>query len=66
MALLEVLGKWAKRKSATPAQNIAAVRLELSRAELDELNANLSGVKIYGQRLPKEVLAFSWVEAPKR
>lgn len=93
LALVEVLKKWASRKSATPAQialawlmaqkpwivpipgtthkehmlqNIGAIDIRFSAAELAELNASVAAIKIRGQRLPDAVQAFSDVEAPSK
>lgn len=93
LALVDVVKKWAERKSATPAQialawlmaqkpwivpipgtthkehmlqNIGAIDVRFSVAELAELNASVAAIKIQGQRLPDSVQAFSDVEAPPK
>ena len=45
-------------------QNVGAADVELSPAEVAELNAEVAAVEVRGQRLPDAVLAFSGVEAP--
>lgn len=45
-------------------QNVGAADVELSPAEVAELNAEVAAVEVRGQRLPDVVLAFSGVEAP--
>ena len=45
-------------------QNVGAATVELSPAEVAELDAEVAAVEIRGQRLPDVVLAFSGVEAP--
>ncbi len=45
-------------------QNAGAADVELSPAEVAELNAEVAAVEVRGQRLPDSVLAFSGVEAP--
>lgn len=93
LALVDLVKKWAARKSATPAQialawllaqkpwivpipgtthkehmlqNIGAIDVRFSAAELAELNASVTAIKILGQRLPDSVQAFSDVEAPPK
>jgi aryl-alcohol dehydrogenase-like predicted oxidoreductase len=93
LPLVEVVKKWAERKSATPAQialawvmaqrpwivpipgttnmehmrqNVDAVAVHFTPAELAELNQSLTRIKIQGQRLPDAVQAFSDVEASAR
>lgn len=93
LALVELVKKWAERKSATPAQialawllaqkpwivpipgtthkehllqNIGAIDVRFSAAELAELNASVSAIKIQGQRLPDAVQAFSDIDAPPK
>lgn len=93
LALVDVVKKWAERKSAAPAQialawlmaqkpwivtipgtthkehmlqNIGAVDVRFTSAELAELNASVAAIKILGQRLPDTVQAFSDVEAPPK
>lgn len=93
LALVELVKKWAERKSATPAQialawllaqkpwivpipgtthkehllqNIGAIDVRFSAAELAELNASVSAMKIQGQRLPDAVQAFSDIDAPPK
>lgn len=93
LALVELVKKWAARKSAMPAQialawlvaqkpwivpipgtthkehllqNIGAIDVRFSAAELAELNASVSAMKIQGQRLPDAVQAFSDIDAPPK
>lgn len=93
LALVELVKKWAARKSATPAQialawlvaqkpwivpipgtthkehmlqNIGAIDVRFSAAELAELNASVAAIKIQGQRLPDAVQAFSDIDAPPK
>jgi aryl-alcohol dehydrogenase-like predicted oxidoreductase len=47
-------------------QNIGAVAVRLTPAELAELNASVAAIKIRGQRLPDIVQVFSDVEAPPK
>ena len=47
-------------------QNIGAVAIRLTPAELAELNASVAAIKIRGQRLPDTVQVFSEVEAPPK
>lgn len=47
-------------------QNIGAVAVRFTPAELAELNKSVAVIKIRGQRLPDAVQAFSDVEAPPR
>lgn len=47
-------------------QNIGAVAVHFSPAELVELNASIAAIKIQGQRLPDAVLTFSDVDAPPK
>lgn len=46
-------------------ENIGAANIVLTKAELAEFNTALSALEIKGERLPKFVLDFSDVEAPK-
>lgn len=46
--------------------NIGAAQITFDASELHELTASLASLKILGERLPPEVLAFSDVEAPPR
>lgn len=93
LELVDLVKKWAVRKSAAPAQialawlmaqkpwivpipgtthkehmlqNIGAIDVRFTSAELAELNASVAAIKIRGQRLPDTVQAFSDVEAPSR
>lgn len=93
LALVDLVKKWAERKSSTPAQialawlmaqkpwivpipgtthkehmlqNIGAIDVRFSAAELAELNASVAAIKIQGQRLPDFVQVFSDVEAPTK
>jgi len=93
VALVELVKKWAKRKSVTPAQialawlmaqkpwivpipgtthkehmlqNIGAVAVRFTSAELAELNESVAAINIRGQRLPDAVQIFSDVEAPPK
>jgi len=93
LALVELVKKWAERKSAAPAQialawlmaqkpwivpipgtthkehmlqNIGAIDVRFSAAELADLNASVAAIKILGQRLPDAVQVFSDVEAPPK
>ena len=93
LALVDLVKKWAVRKSATPAQialawllaqkpwivpipgtthkehmlqNIGAIDVRFSAAELAELKASVAVIKILGQRLPDAVQVFSDVEAPSK
>lgn len=93
VALVELVKKWAKRKSVTPAQialawlmaqkpwivpipgtthkehmlqNIGAVAVRFTSAELAELNGSVAAINIRGQRLPDAVQIFSDVEAPPK
>jgi len=90
---VDLVKKWAERKSAAPAQialawlmaqkpwivpipgtthkehmlqNIGAINVRFTSAELAELNASVAAIKILGQRLPDSVQAFSDVEAPPK
>ena len=45
-------------------QNIGAVAIRFSTAELAELNASVASINIMGKRLPDRVQVFSDVEAP--
>jgi aryl-alcohol dehydrogenase-like predicted oxidoreductase len=47
-------------------ENIGAVAVQLTPAELAELNRSVSAIQIRGARLPNEVLVFSGVEAPPK
>ena len=47
-------------------QNIGAVHVALTPAELVEFNDSIAAIKIRGQRLPDFVQAFSDVEAPMK
>lgn len=47
-------------------QNIGAVSVHFTPAELVELNASVAAIKIQGQRLPDAVLTFSDVDSPSR
>lgn len=47
-------------------QNVGAVAVRFTPAELEELNKSAAAVDIRGQRLPDAVLAFSDVEAPQK
>jgi aryl-alcohol dehydrogenase-like predicted oxidoreductase len=47
-------------------ENIGAVDVRFTSAELAELNASVTAIKIRGQRLPDAVQVFSDVEAPPR
>lgn len=47
-------------------QNIGAVAVRFTPAELAELNESAAAIKIRGQRLPDTVQAFSDVEAPPK
>jgi aryl-alcohol dehydrogenase-like predicted oxidoreductase len=47
-------------------QNIGAVAVRWTPAELAELNASVSAIEIRGARLPDQVLVVSGVEAPQR
>jgi aryl-alcohol dehydrogenase-like predicted oxidoreductase len=47
-------------------QNIGAVTVRFTSAELAELNESVAAIKIRGQRLPDAVLAFSDAEAPPK
>jgi len=93
LVLVDLVKKWAERKTATPAQivlawlmaqkpwivpipgtthrehmlqNIGAIDVRFTSAELAELNASVAAIKILGQRLPDTVQAFSDVEAPPK
>ena len=46
--------------------NIGAAAVQLTPAELAELNASAAAIQIQGARLPDAVLAFSGVEAPEK
>lgn len=45
-------------------ENTGAAALRFSSAELADLNASISEVRVLGARLPEQVLAYSEVEAP--
>lgn len=47
-------------------QNIGAVAVRFTSAELAELNESVAAIKIHGQRLPDAVQVFSDVEAPPK
>lgn len=47
-------------------QNIGAVAVRFTSAELAELNESVATIKIHGQRLPDAVQVFSDVEAPPK
>jgi aryl-alcohol dehydrogenase-like predicted oxidoreductase len=47
-------------------ENIGATAVPFTAAELAELNASVSAIKIGGARLPDQVLVFSGVEAPSK
>lgn len=47
-------------------QNIGAIEIRFSAAEIDELNTAVRAIEVHGQRLPDGVLAFSGTEAPLR
>jgi len=47
-------------------QNIGAVAVRFTSAELNEFNKSVAAIEIRGQRLPDAVLAFSDVEAPQK
>lgn len=47
-------------------QNIGAIDVRFTSAELAELNTSVAAIKIRGQRLPDAVQAFSDVEAPAK
>ncbi|RUT14486.1 aldehyde oxidase [Chroococcidiopsis cubana SAG 39.79] len=47
-------------------ENIGAVTVQFTSAELAELNRSVSAIQIRGARLPNEVLVFSGVEAPSK
>ncbi len=47
-------------------QNIGAVAIRFSTAELAELNASVASINIMGKRLPDRVQVFSDVEAPQK
>jgi len=47
-------------------QNVGAVTVRFTPAELTELNATVAAINIRGQRLPDAVQAFSDVEAPPK
>lgn len=47
-------------------ENIGAIDVRFSAAELAELNASVAAIEIRGQRLPEVVQAFSNVEAPPK
>jgi aryl-alcohol dehydrogenase-like predicted oxidoreductase len=47
-------------------QNVGATAVRFTPSELSELNASMSAIQVWGQRLPDPVLAFSGVEAPPK
>jgi aryl-alcohol dehydrogenase-like predicted oxidoreductase len=47
-------------------ENVGAVDVRFTPAELAELNEAVAAVQVRGERLPEQVLAFSGVEAPLR
>jgi aryl-alcohol dehydrogenase-like predicted oxidoreductase len=47
-------------------ENVGAAEVRLAPAELAELNAAVSAIRIRGARLPESVLVFSGVEAPAK
>lgn len=47
-------------------ENLGADSVELTAAELEELNGAVSAIPVHGLRLPQAVLAFSGVEAPPK
>jgi aryl-alcohol dehydrogenase-like predicted oxidoreductase len=47
-------------------ENIGAAAVSFTPVEIGELNSAVAAIKVRGQRLPDNVLAFSNVEAPER
>jgi len=47
-------------------ENAGADKVKFTASEYQELNNQLAGIKIIGERLPQGVLAFSDVEAPEK
>ena len=72
LALVALVGKWARRKGATPSHcagvaarpETPADAVRFTPAEVRELNGALQRVSIRGARLPAGVPALSGVEAP--